>query len=179
MDRGRDNSINWKWHTCCQRDHEFSQKVSWNSLSSSGKQQAIVIMPMTKISLVLRGADQFLTSSRHWPNILVAHGMSQLDGAECNSKGTDSHYWVSTRITDPVLEIEVTSPALYSWGASGGFGANLTDGISPVKCQDEVVSCVISQRDFGELLFCHVRATCLICCICILNFLSWCLKSIN
>mmetsp|Transcript_7945 Transcript_7945/g.9221 ORF Transcript_7945/g.9221 Transcript_7945/m.9221 type:complete len:131 (+) Transcript_7945:178-570(+) len=107
------------------------KKVSWNSLSSSGKQQAIVIMPMTKISLVLRGADQFLTSSRHWPNILAAHGMSQLEGAESNSKGTDSHNWVSTRITDPVLEIEVTSPALYSWGASGGFGANLTDGISP------------------------------------------------
>ncbi len=79
--------------------------------------------------LVLEGTDQILTIARHRSNILVGHGMSQLYGTECNGKGADCHDGVGTGVTDPVLGVEISSPALDGGCGGVGGGTSLLDSV--------------------------------------------------
>jgi hypothetical protein len=57
--------------------------------------------------------------------------MSQLPGTESNGKGADSHDGVGTGVTDPVLGVEISSPALDIGCGTGGVGgrASLLDSV--------------------------------------------------
>ncbi len=72
------------------------------------------------------GADQILTAGGHHSNILACGRMEDLPGAEGACEYNNSHDWVSTRVTDPVLLVKVLEVDI------GVVLADLGHGSSPV-----------------------------------------------
>ena len=71
--------------------------------------------------------NQVLTSSWHDSYVLVSSGSYQSPGAEGARECNNSHNWVCTWITNPVLLIEISLELV------GRLGANLSQVVGSIQ----------------------------------------------